>query len=188
MVFDPAEDTAEDASRRAASMIRRGVITLIEDAKQLSAAQITILDEEPEDAELIQHYGFTSNPPIGSEAIVIRIGGVPELQVVIGTAQRSKRPKVADGEVKIYVADGKLIHLTASEVRLGDGATKRVARETDSITVDASSDSVFIGPAASWVTLVSAFINGLVPGTITAIPTTIAGTITSGSNVVKAVD
>lgn len=180
--------SGDNENNVAASMIRRAVISLINDKPAQATAQVKLLDDEPEEAELVQQYGLTTNPPKDSEAIVIRIGGVPEILVVIGTSLRGKRPKVGDGEVKVWVADGKLIHLTSSEIKLGDGATKKVAREGDPNVIDAGTDALFIAPATGWVALVSTFINGLVPGTIPTVPTSVVGKVNAGSNTVKAVD
>jgi len=191
-VFNEAEQAANDAAdvaeQTASGMLRKAVIKLIDDAAKQAIAQIQMLDDETEDAELVQQYGFTSSPPEDSEAIVILLGGVPENQTVIGTSKRDKRPKVGSGEVKIWVADGVLIHLTSSEIRLGDGATKGVNREGDGTTIDASTDAAFIAPVTGWVALVSAFINGIAPGTIPTVPTAVAGKTDAGSGTVKAVD
>jgi phage baseplate assembly protein V len=143
--FSEAEEVARDlagqAARLAEGMIRRAVISRINDAKALAVAQLRLLDNEPEPAEVFQQYGFTSNPPVDSEAIVIRVGGVAEHQIAIATAKRDTRPKVSAGEVKIYVEDGPLIHITSSEIRLGSGATKEVARKGDAIQSDSAFDT-----------------------------------------------
>lgn len=169
--------SGDDENQVAASLLRRAVISLIDDVKALAVAQVKLLDDEPEDAELMQQYGFTSNPPVGSEAIVIRIGGVPEHQIVISTAQRGKRPKVAEGEVKIYVADGPLIHITKTDIKLGDGATKGVNREGDNILRGAA--------LATWMLNVE---TAVLPAVVPPLAGTSLGTTDTGSATVSAVD
>lgn len=181
-IFSDAEEVALDAAgsaaRLAEGMIRRAVISLVNDAFALAKVQVKLLDAEPEPALLFQHYGFVSNPPVGSEAIVIRVGGVPEHQIVIATSKRDSRPKVDSGEVKIYVESGQLIHITTSAIKLGDDATKGVAREDDVTQSVAAADA--------WISQVQNFINGLAPGTISPGLTHLFATIVTSSDVVKA--
>ena len=185
-LFSEAEELARDfagsAARLAEGMIRRAVISRINDAKALAEAQLRLLDDEPEPAELMQQYGFTSHPPVDSEAIVIRVGAVPEHQVVIATSKRDSRPKVTTaGDVKIYVENGPLIHITATEIRLGAGATKEAARKGDLV-------AGLTSQVPLWVSQVQQYINGVAPGTIAPTLSNINSEIMTGSAVVKVVD
>jgi len=201
-LFSETERRISEATRplriRAANMIRRAVIQLINDSPKLQTLQLEVmgaLDGEGDDPEIqdeienFAHYGFTSSPPKGSEAILLRLGGEPNVQAVIATAYREDRPKLASaGDVTLWDIHGHRLELREAEVvivsngdtiELGDGATKGVAREGDPITSDSAFDD--------WIGQVQAAINVIAPGAVTPI-TSMNGTITSGSSLVKAVD
>lgn len=102
--------------RRHLSVIRqafRGVLTLV---KAAGAVQLVQLDglagEQLQDAELFQDYGYTSNPPAGTMAIVLPIGGKTAHGIVIATEHGSYRLKnLESGEVAIYTDEGDSIVL-----------------------------------------------------------------------------
>lgn len=102
--------------RRHLSGIRqafRGVLTLV---KAASAVQLVQLDglagEQLQDAELFQDYGYTSNPPAGTMAIVLPIGGRTAHGIVVATEHGSYRLKnLQSGEVAIYTDEGDSIVL-----------------------------------------------------------------------------
>lgn len=76
----------------------------------------------------------------------------------------------------------QVLDFNGSKVRIlgtsGAGAEKEAARLDDTTVVDGTTDTAFI----AWITTVSAFINGLAPGTIPNPPTSVAGKIDSGSS------
>lgn len=91
----------------------RGVLTLV---KAAGAVQLVQLDglagEQLQDAELFQDYGYTSNPPAGTMAIVLPIGGRTAHGIVIATEHGSYRLKnLQSGEVAIYTDEGDSIVL-----------------------------------------------------------------------------
>ncbi len=102
--------------RRHLSGIRqafRGVLTLV---KAAGAVQLVQLDglagEQLQDAELFQDYGYTSNPPAGTMAIVLPIGGRTAHGIVVATEHGSYRLKnLQSGEVAIYTDEGDSIVL-----------------------------------------------------------------------------
>ncbi|MDO9053850.1 MAG: phage baseplate assembly protein V [Gallionella sp.] len=99
--------TIDARIRRALSGIRltfRGVLTLV---KSASAVQLVQLDgmsgEQLQDAELFQQFGFTSNPPAGTMAIILPVGGQTAHGIVIATEHGTLRLKgLASGEAAIY--------------------------------------------------------------------------------------
>ncbi len=113
MIFDDVERViyrvAGAVRRRANGMIRRAVIKLVNDDKLQQETQVEVFGENEGAVEHFQAYGFTSNPPVDSECLIVRVGGAPEHQIAIASAKRDSRPKVAVGEVKIYTDDGDAI-------------------------------------------------------------------------------
>ncbi|WP_304169937.1 phage baseplate assembly protein V [Lonsdalea britannica] len=68
--------------------------------------------EQLQDAELFQHYGFTSVPPAGTAGIVIPLGGMTSHSIVIATEHGEYRVKsLKNGEVSIYTLEGTSITL-----------------------------------------------------------------------------
>lgn len=102
--------------RRALGSIRlafRGVVTLVKAAGAVQLVQMDALQgEQLQDAELFQHYGLTSNPPAGTMAIVLPIGGRTAHGIIIATEHGSYRIKsLASGEVALYSQFGQAIKL-----------------------------------------------------------------------------
>lgn len=68
--------------------------------------------EQLQDIELLQHFGFTSAPPAGTQLIVIPLGGRTSAAVVVATEHGAYRFKVdAQGEAALYNQWGDVIHL-----------------------------------------------------------------------------
>lgn len=143
--------------RRALGGIRltfRGVLKLV---KSRGAVQLVQLDglagELLQDAELFQHYGYTSNPPPGTMAIVLPIGGKTAHGIVIATEHGSYRLKnLASGEVAISTDEGdsivlkrgRVIEVTTHTYRVN--ATAAIEFNAPTITGNASSGIVLNTP------------------------------------------
>lgn len=102
--------------KRALGSIRlafRGVAALVKAAGAVQLVQLDALQgEQLQDAELFQHYGMTSNPPAGTMAIVLPIGGRTAHGIVIATEHGSYRLKsLASGEVALYSRFGQVVKL-----------------------------------------------------------------------------
>jgi phage baseplate assembly protein V len=120
----------DERIRRALSGIRRtfrGVITLVKAAGAVQIVQAEGLSGElVQDIELFQHYGYTSNPPQGSMAIILPIGGKTSHGIVIATEHGTYRLKnLAPGESALYDDQGQKIHITRSGIVI-DGAGKPI--------------------------------------------------------------
>lgn len=91
----------------------RGAIEIVSDYKSIQECQISILSDETHDSvERLQEYGFTSNPPSGSDAAIIFIGSNRDHGVIIATDSREYRKKnLKAGEVCIYDKNGSEIYL-----------------------------------------------------------------------------
>lgn len=105
-MFDPIK-------RKIALMVSRAIINLIDDANEIQMAQVSMLDGEiQDDAEVFGQFGFASNPPNGSEAIVVSVGGVRSHGVILGISDRQYRIKnLGKGFAAIYDQFGNQIIL-----------------------------------------------------------------------------
>lgn len=98
---------------RLKSAIARGIIHLVNDAAGRQFCQITILAGEVKaNVERPQHFGFTSNPPPGTAAVIAFIGADRGKPVVIGDNDPATRKKsLKSGESAQYDALGQFVYL-----------------------------------------------------------------------------
>ncbi len=96
----------------------RGVITLVKAAGAVQLVQIDgVSGERLQDAELFQQYGCTSNPPVGSMAIVLPLGGKTGHGIVIATEHGTYRLKdLKPGETALYTDEGDSVILKRGRI------------------------------------------------------------------------
>lgn len=97
--------------RRVFLMIARGIVENVNDGEGVQFLQVSLLAGELRDElEHFGNYGFTSSPPVGSEAVVVFVGGNRDHGIVVGIDDRDTRIKSqAEGEVTIYDKQGQYI-------------------------------------------------------------------------------
>ena len=133
-------------------MVARGVVNLIDDAGGLQILQITALENETRDGvERAQNFGMSSHPPVGSEPIMVAVGGSRNHLVAVAVDNEEHRPKgLAEGEVKVYSAHDSFLHFDA------DG---NVTLKCKKFIVDASEKTEVNTPEATFSAMAS--VNGL---------------------------
>jgi hypothetical protein len=141
--------------------------------------QVEIIPDDVRTVEFMPQAGEDTNPALGSRVFVI--SAAAGYQIAISSTD-DLTPEVDSGEKELYSTDGssKLAKLKLnldSEIVMNDG-TIYAARKDDPTLVDTITDNAFI----SWIATVSAFINGITPGTIPIVPTTITGKINDGTD------
>lgn len=124
----------------------RGVLSLVKAAGAVQLVQGDgVSPSEMQDTELFQHYGYTSNPPQGTMAIVVPIGGKTSHGIVIATEHGSYRLKnLESGEVALYTDEGDSIILKRG--RLIEATTHTFRLNTQVMEVNASSKIDFNTP------------------------------------------
>ncbi|ARK86037.1 phage baseplate assembly protein V [Burkholderia pseudomallei] len=106
----------ERVARRVLLSLARALVTTVNDSGGVQMMQVKLnaletRDNTPRPVE----FGLTSNPPVGSDAFVVFLGGDRSNGVVLGTVHQPSRPTgLQPGETMIYTQDGKQIYLTAS--------------------------------------------------------------------------
>lgn len=115
---------------RLENMVSRAVVKLVDDAAKMQGLQVVILAGETRDfVERFQNYGFTSNPPAGSEAVLVFPGGNRSHPLAVAVDDRaSRKTGLAEGEAAIYTKFGDYIHVKA------DGTIEVVASNAVSVT------------------------------------------------------
>lgn len=97
--------------QRVLLMIGRALIKAVNDAAEIQELQVKSFTDGDR-VQRFQEFGFTSNPPDGTEAIMVALGGNQDNPVIIATEHRSFRKKnLAQGESAIYNKDGSYILL-----------------------------------------------------------------------------
>ncbi|MBE2895450.1 phage baseplate assembly protein V [Pasteurellaceae bacterium HPA106] len=96
----------------------RGTLNRIKPNDDIQKAQVSALAGETlQDVEFMQHFGFTSRPPAGSQAVIIPIGGKTSHSVVVASENGTYRIKtLASGEVAIYDESGSYIMLKKGRI------------------------------------------------------------------------
>lgn len=117
--------------RGLAHIVTRAVVSLVNDAAKMQSLQVSLLaDEQLDDVEHWQPYGFTANPLAGAEALVLAVGGHRAHSVVVSCADRRYRiTGMEGGEVAIYTDEKDKIHLKRN---------REIEIETFTLTVKAA--------------------------------------------------
>lgn len=98
---------------RVKSVIGKALIEAVTDSGEIQLVKISgLADEVQSDMERVQDYGLSSNPPSGSEAVVLYVGGNKDHGIVIKTDSGEFRVKeLKSGEVCMYSKFGQTILL-----------------------------------------------------------------------------
>ena len=96
----------------------RSVLTQVDSARKVQLVQADALaGEQLQDNEQFQDYGFTSNPPPGTMAVVLPLGGRTSHGIVIATEHGDYRLKaLKPGEVALYTDEGDKFHFKRGRV------------------------------------------------------------------------
>ncbi|KVO95568.1 baseplate assembly protein [Burkholderia ubonensis] len=139
----------ERVARRVLLSLARALVTTVNDAGGVQMMQVKLnpletRDNTPRPVE----FGLTSNPPIGSDAFVVFLGGDRSNGVVLGTVHQPSRPKnLAPGETMLYSQDGKYIYVTASGGIVVEAKGQSVTvNDATTVTINASSAVVMNTP------------------------------------------
>lgn len=126
---------------QAAARIRlafRGEIVLVNSAAAIQLVQAHgVAGEVLQGAELMQHYGFTSNPPAGSVCVVLPLGGKTSHGIIVATEHGNYRVKsLKSGECGIYDDLGQSIILKRDGIVVNGGGKPITFTNTPAITLD----------------------------------------------------
>ena len=128
--------------RRVLLVIGRGRITIVDDSSPAQAVQVRLGKNEVKDGvPRAGEYGFASNPPGGTDAIVIFVAGERTNGVVIATNNQTFRMRnLATGEVAIHDDKGRFVLLGAAGIHVQGNADPIHVETTGTITANAGGD------------------------------------------------
>lgn len=131
----------------------RGVLNGSDSSNGIQRHQISgLADETLQDVEIYQHFGFTSNPPPGTQVIVVPLNGLTSHSVIIATENGNYRlASLKPGEVALYssfgstivLKEGNIIDIEAKEINLK--ATK-ITGNADDIEFSGSQSATINAP------------------------------------------
>ncbi|WP_205515541.1 phage baseplate assembly protein V [Stenotrophomonas sp. B1-1] len=111
--------TMARTAQRAGSTVRqalRGILQRLDATQALPGAQVTGLDGEQLQVELMQHYGLATAPLSGAEVIVLPLGGSSAHGVIIASVDGRYRIQLKPGEVALHTDEGDHIYLQRGRV------------------------------------------------------------------------
>ncbi|CAN7422613.1 phage baseplate assembly protein V [Paraburkholderia hospita] len=110
-------------ARRILLLMARGAISLVDDTKSVQTLQVRLnaLELIP-DVPRYAEFGFTSNPPDGTQALVAFKNGDRNDGFVIATSNAKYRMTgLASGEVAIHDSRGQSVYLTDAGIIVNGG-------------------------------------------------------------------
>lgn len=127
----------------------RGTLNLMSSLDGIQKTQVSgLADETLSDVELMQHFGFTSVPPAGTQAVIIPIGGATSHGIVIATENGQYRIlNLQDGEAAVYDKSG-------SSIILRQG--KLVEINCDNLVINAKSKTTIKTPVIDTTAAINA--------------------------------
>jgi phage baseplate assembly protein V len=114
------QGAVERLYRRILLAVGRGRITLVDDSGPVQKVQIRLSPLELRDkTPRLAEFGFTSNPPAGSDAVPVFVAGDRSNAVIIATGNQTYRLRgLASGEVALYDSRGQSVELRQDGIRV----------------------------------------------------------------------
>ncbi len=103
----------EPLRNKVLSMVAKALIESVNDTTKMQTVKISILkDEVVDEIDRVQNFGFTSVPPVNSEAVALSIGGDRSNMIVVVVDNSDSRLKGLEvGESAVYNAFETFIKL-----------------------------------------------------------------------------
>ncbi|HDR8930431.1 TPA: phage baseplate assembly protein [Burkholderia vietnamiensis] len=119
-------------------MMARGTITLVDDSKTVQTMQVRVngLELIP-DLPRFAEFGFTSNPPSGTQAVIASKNGDRNDGIVIATSNAKYRlVGLSTGEVAIHDDKGQSVYLSASGIVVNGGGNPITLTNTPKVRAE----------------------------------------------------
>ncbi|WP_243368859.1 phage baseplate assembly protein V [Microvirga solisilvae] len=134
--------TQDEMDAAIRTMIRRATLVSTDDGGSQQKMKLKGLSgEEMEDVVRIQHFGESSVPLPGSEAIMLSLGGRTDRAVVIGFEHKDHRPTgYAPGDKVIYDGHGNIISLVQAQMRIVHAS--RIEMKVGGVSMTMTADGI----------------------------------------------
>lgn len=131
-----------DLLTRVRNLFGRGRVTLVDDTGPVQMVQLRMNGiERPSSRYRVPEFGFSSNPPDGSDALALHVAGDRSAGAVIGTNHQPSRPRgLAPGESILYSEDGKSVYLKNGSIVVEAKGQDVVVNDAANVTWNCSGD------------------------------------------------
>jgi len=142
----------DDAIR---SMIRRARLLKVDDSGTQQLVDLMgLAGDMPKKVFRPQDHGFSSNPPIDSEGVLVAMGGRSDRPLYFDGGHKDHRPKsLPPGGVALYDANGKIIKFVKEETVFDAGGKPFTVKNATKIKIEGTKE-VAVGIAGCWVRFV----------------------------------
>jgi phage baseplate assembly protein V len=123
--------------------VRRGKISLVDDSGVIQKLQLPPSGLETRDnLPRMVEYGLTSNPPEGSDALIVNIGGDPSNGAAVGTNHQQSRPTgLQSGETMLYNGLVNVqVYLSAGGLVVNAGGLPVAVNGATTVTITAATE------------------------------------------------
>ncbi|MDR5815785.1 phage baseplate assembly protein V [Caballeronia sp. LZ033] len=131
-------DALNALSRRIRLFVSRAVISFVDDTRtvQYLQAKINALETVGDIPRYVE-YGLSSNPPLGSEALIVFGNGERTNGIVIATSNAKFRvTALKSGEVVVHDNTGQKVYLSQDGMVLDGGGKQVTIRNTPVVLAD----------------------------------------------------
>lgn len=124
---------------RIANLVTRGIITAKNAAAKLRTIQCELFGGDVREAvEDFEPYGYTAEPHVGAEVLVVSLAGDREHSIAFSHPDRRYRPTgLTDGEVVVYDDLGRKVFLSRGGIRVDGVDSPITVSTTSTVTIDA---------------------------------------------------
>ena len=100
-----------------------GRVTLTYDGRPVQQAQVQFTgDRLVQAAQMMQHFGFASRPPVGSKVVGVFLEGDPVNAIAIASNHPPSRPTtLKEGDAALYDSRGQFVLLSANGCTISAG-------------------------------------------------------------------
>lgn len=128
-------------------MLGIGRVTALSDDGLIQTLQYRTPLEVRSDTPRMTEFGFSSSPPVGSDAVIAYIGGDRSSAVVIATNHKASRQTGLEaGETVIYDQTGLYVKLTASGITVEANGQPVTVSNATTVTINATTGVVMNTP------------------------------------------
>jgi len=126
--------------RRLQMLVGRGESRVVDDSKAVQMVQVFLGPLETRDnTPRIAEYGFASNPPNGTDCVVLFVAGDRDNGVVVATNNKEFRLKdLQPGEAALYDNQGRFIWIKNDKISIEAGSKPVEILNATTVTIEAS--------------------------------------------------
>jgi phage baseplate assembly protein V len=123
--------------QRLQALVGVGKVSLVDDSGVVQLVQVKLGPLEIHDAAPnSQQYGFSSNPPVGTDVVMLFIGGDRSNGVVIATGNQSLRKTgLMPGDASLYDSRKQSITLTAQGIVIESAGLPITIKDAPTVTM-----------------------------------------------------